>query len=113
MLRICSCNWKVKSTNTIQLSAYEIQMAYWENEKYLFPESMRNELEPKMSELESHQQEIESCIGGLRYATTRKFSAIDEYNNGLIDNDTYRERLRLAELQLQKCIEIIIGFIQF
>jgi hypothetical protein len=66
-----------------------------------------------MSELESHRQEIELCISGLRYATTRKFSAIDDYNNGLIDNNTYRERLKLAELQFQDCIEIIMSFIQF
>jgi hypothetical protein len=66
-----------------------------------------------MSELESHQSEIESCIGGLRYATTQKFTAIDEYNSGLIDHKTYRRRLRLSESQLQKCIEIIQGFIEF
>ena len=66
-----------------------------------------------MSELKLHESEIESCIGGIRYATTRKFTAIDEYNNGLIDQNVYRQRLTLAEQQLRQCVELIIGFIQF
>jgi len=66
-----------------------------------------------MSELKSHESEIEACIGGLRYATTRKFIAIDDYNSGLIDQKTYQQRLALSEQQLHKCIEMIQGFIQF
>jgi hypothetical protein len=30
-----------------KLSDYQIALAYWENEKYMFPESMWADLEPK------------------------------------------------------------------